>query len=168
MKRQIFLVLCLLLLGVFVIYSGYDKDTTPKLRLADRSQLEDVTITQKRDGILKWTLDAKKAVFQSDREVRLSDMRVQLPDKGLVLTAESGIYDMESRDFTIEGTVKASTDKFDIVSGALRWDADRSELHTGEQVTIVGKNFVVQGEDLVATTDRATLRKNVRVQFNNE
>lgn len=165
MKRLFFVLAALALFAVVVLFMGHERETSPKLRLADSSMMEDITITHKRDGGLKWKLDARNAVFVNEHEVRLSGITVRLPAKGLTLTSDTGTYRMDEKDLIIDGSVKASTETYDIVAGSLQWDGDKNELYSDRKVTIVGKTFVVEGEGLVATTDKVTLNRNVKVLF---
>jgi LPS export ABC transporter protein LptC len=165
MKRWFLLFPSLALFIVVVFFTGYEREPSPKLRLADSSKMEGITITHKKNGDLKWTLQAKSAVFVNEREVKLSGITVGLPAKGMTLTSDLGTYFMDEKDLVIDGSVRASTDAYEILAGSLQWDADKNEIHSDRKVTIVGKTFTVEGEGLVATTDRATLNRNVRVVF---
>lgn len=164
MKRFLFIVLSLLLLSL-VLYLNDEKDVLTKVRLAENSSMDDVTIVQKKEGSVKWTLNAKKAVFLNRDQVRLSGVTVTLPDKGLTLATDEGTYNLESKDLEIAGTVTASTSDYDIVARSLRWDAATNELSSDQKVSIKGKKFLVEGESLVSTADRAKLSNNVKAVF---
>ncbi len=158
----------LVLFVVVAIYLNVDRDPGTKVRFKSSSYMEDVTITQKREGQLKWRLNAQKAFFLNTSDVKLAGLQIEFPEKGLTLTSESGMYDIEKRNLKIDGPVNASTKDYDIRATALFWDSSKNEITSNEKVTIVGKRFTVEGDSLAATSDKAMLRNNVKAVFNKE
>lgn len=165
MKRLSFVTAALVLLSVLVFYLSQDKDTKVKLRLEDNSYMDDVRITQKKEGAVKWVLDAKKAVFLTANDIKLHSMKIFFPEKELVLTSKSGLYDVDNKSLKIEDNIKASTKDYDIVATTLFWDSSRNELLSDEKVQITGKKFFAVGDTMTATTDKAILNKNVKAVF---
>lgn len=127
--------------------------------------MEEVSISQKKGGKLRWALTAGRADFLSRKDVRLSDLRVRFPEQNLELISESATYDMEKKDFTIQGNVTASTKDFRFVAPELSWDGSVNQLSTDGRVTITGEKFSIEGEGLRASPDRATLQNKVRAVF---
>ncbi len=164
MKKVLLLFIVLLFLIVFVIYFQ-NKDPGVEIRLAGESYMNDVSIKQREDGETKWILDAKRAVFISDTDIKLDDLRITFPKKDLILTSDGGMYDIESRNLTIDGNIKASTDDYDIVATTLLWNSSKSKLFSDEKVKIIGENFFVEGDNLIATVDKIKLSNNVRAIF---
>jgi LPS export ABC transporter protein LptC len=165
MKKILFLSVAVFLFTILAVYLNQDKDAVTKLRLGDNSYMDDVRITQKKEGVIKWILGAKKAVFVTSNDVKLADLKITFPEKELVLTSNEGMYDMESRNLKIEGNIKASTKDYDIVATTLFWDSTKNEVFSDEKVYIVGKKFFVEGDNLTATADKARLDKNVKAVF---
>jgi LPS export ABC transporter protein LptC len=166
MKGILVLLLALLLsLIVTLMYLYQERDESVRLAFVGKSYMEDVSISQKKDGAVKWTLHANEAVFLNKTDVALSDVKIAFPEKELTLTSSEGNYDIETRDLTLKGAIKAATSDYDILADSLYWDAAKNELLSDKKVTIVGKSFVVEGENMTATTDRATLRKGVKATF---
>ena len=166
MTKIRFLFTLLFFLTVLAIYLNQENDLQSGLRLAENSYMDNISITQTNDGIVKWVLDAGKAVFVGDNEVKLEELRITFPEKELVLTSEGGLYDVARRDLEISGNINASTKDFDIVAKRLFWDSSRGELVSDEKVKIVGKRFSVEGGRLEAASGKARLRNNVRAVFN--
>ncbi|MEW6117286.1 MAG: LPS export ABC transporter periplasmic protein LptC [Nitrospirota bacterium] len=165
MKKFGFLVVVVLFFAIVAFYSDREGDIKTRLRVGDSSYMDAVSITQKRDGIIKWILNADKAVFVTENEIKLASLRISFPEKDLTLTSDTGLYDVEKRDLKIEGNIKAATKDYDIVAKTLYWDSSTNEVMSDEQVHIVGKKFSVQGDDLVATNDKAKLKNNVKAIF---
>lgn len=136
-----------------------------RLNLGGSSYMDNVSIVQKRAGVVKWLLNSQKATFLNENDVKLSAVSISFPEKGLTLTSESGEYDIEKRNLKIENNIKAATKDYDIVASSLFWDASKNEILSDEKVQIIGKKFLVEGDNLTATADSATLNRNVKAIF---
>ena len=165
MKKVLFLLAFISFLAALAYYMSREGEIKAKVQLGGNSYMDDVTITNKKDGVVKWLLNSRKAVFLNDNDVRLSGLKITIPEKGLVLTSESGQYDIGKRNLKIESNIKASTKDYDIVAKTLFWDASKNELLSDDKVQIVGKKFYVEGDGLAATNDNAKLDKNVKAIF---
>ncbi len=165
MKRILFLFVFICFFAVIALLYDKEGDFKPKVRLTDNSYMDGVSIVQRKQGIVKWTLDSKKAIFLSENDVKLVGLTITFPDKELTLNADGGMYDIEKRNLKIDGHITASTKDYDIVTPTLFWDASKNELTTDQRVQIIGKRFYVEGDDLNSTNDKATLNKNVKAIF---
>lgn len=148
-----------------IVYLNQEKEARFKLSVSDNSYMDDVSITQKKDGKVKLALNAKKAVFITNNDVMLADVKIVLPEKSLTLTSKEGMYDIESRNLKIDGNINASTKDYDIVADAIIWDSSRNEIFSDKKVRIIGKKFFAEGDNLTATSDKAILNKNVKAVF---
>jgi LPS export ABC transporter protein LptC len=166
MKKVLFLLSGIGLLAILTLFFFQDSDIKGRVRIGENSYMEDVSITQKKGGETKFVVAAKKAVFMTASDVQLTALKIFFPEKALTLTAENGLYNTESKDLKIEGNIRASTKDYDIVTTKLQWDATKNILVSDDKVSIVGKRFYVEGDSLTATTDTATLHKNVKAVFN--
>jgi len=165
MKKILFIFPFLFLLAIIAVYLNQEKFLGPSLELGMDSYMNDVSILQKRDGEVKWELKAKKAIFLNDNDVNLSDLKITFPENDFVLTSERGMYNIENRNLTMEGNIKASTNDYVILAATLFWDSSNEEIFSEERVRVVGRNFVVYGDGLTATTDMARLNNNVKAVF---
>lgn len=166
-----------------VVYLNQGRFFKPDLQVGMDSYMNDISFLQKRDGEIKWQLKAKSAVFLDshsptadsrqqhlgtrlgDNDVKLFDLKMTFPEKNLVLTSDHGIYDIESRNLMIKGNIKASAPDYDILAATLFWDSSKEEIFSKERVRIVGRNFIIEGDGLTATTDKARLNHNVKAVF---
>lgn len=165
MKKLLFIISSLFLLTVLIVYLNQEKDERLKLRLGDDSYMEGVSITQRKEGLVKWILNAEKAVFVTDNDVKLDRLKVIFPEKELTLTSTEGLYDIEKRNLKLDGNINAFTKDYEIVATTLFWDSSKNEIISDEKVRIMGKKFFAEGDTLTATADKATLNKNVRAVF---
>lgn len=165
MKRIVFLLVFICFFAVIVFFSGRDEFYKPKVNLGDNSYMDGVSIVQRKDGIIKWKLASKKAVFIDENDVKLETLQITFPDRGLTLNSDGGIYDIEKRNLKINGHVDAATADYDILTPALFWDSSKNEIFSDQRVQIIGKKFYVEGDDLDSTNDKATLNKNVKAIF---
>lgn len=165
MTKIWFLLTLLFFLTVLAIYINQESDISLKLKPAEGSYMDNISIKQTNNGIVKWLLDARKAVFINDANVQLSELTVTFPEKGLVLTADSGKYDVDRRNLDIRDNIKASTKDYDIVAKQLFWDSSSNELVSDDKVKIIGKRFSVEGDRLTASPGKARLSHNVKAVF---
>ena len=165
MKRILFLFVFICFFAVIALLFDREGDFKPKVNLTDNSYMDGVTIVQKKQGVVKWTLGSKKAIFLNENDVKLVGLNITFPERGLTLNSDGGMYDIAKRDLKIDGHISASTKDYDIVTPSLFWDASKNELTSDQRVHIIGKRFDVEGDDLNATNDRATLNKNVKATF---
>lgn len=141
---------------------------SPRLKLVQDSYMDNVSITQRHDGVVNWVLIARKAVFEGDDKVKLAEMKITFPEKELVLTADGGTYDVDQRNLEIEGNINASTRNYNIVATRLFWNASGNELISDDKVKIIGKRFSVEGDTLEASSGKAKLSKNVKAIFSGQ
>jgi len=166
MRKMLFL---LALIGLLTVtyYYFQDGDFRPKYQLSDNSYMEKVNIIQKKAGQTRIVVNAEKAIFETDTDVKLVTMTLYFPEKELTLIADAGYYNTKTKDVVVEGDIKANTKGYDIVTNKFRWDAAKSELISNDKVVIAGKGgkFYMEGDTLTAHGDKATLRKNVKAIF---
>ena len=165
MKKVLFLLSGVGLLAILTLFFFQDSDIKGRVHIGENSYMEDVSISQKKGGVTSFTVSAQKAVFLTATEVKLTALKVFFPEKSLTLTSDSGSYNTESKDIRIEGNIKASTKDYDIITTRLHWDPAKNVLLSDDRVRIVGKKFYLEGDGLTATTDAATLHKNVKAVF---
>lgn len=165
MKKLLVLLSGVGLLVILTLFFFQDSDLKSRLKLGDNSYMEDVSFIQKKGGVTNLILSAKKAVFVTADNVKLTSLSISMPERDLVLTSEGGTYNTESKDLNIEGNIKAVTRGYDIVTTKLLWDPSKNTLSSDDKVTIVGKSFYVEGEALTATGDIATLHRKVKAVF---
>ncbi len=150
---------------VLIVYLNQEKDAKVKLRLGDNSYMDEVSITQKKAGRIKWILNSEKAVFLTDNDIKLNNLKIIFPEKELTLTSNGGMYNIESRNLKIDGNINAFTKDYRIVASTLFWDSSKNEVFSDKKVQLVGKKFFAEGDTMTATTDKATLNKNVKAVF---
>jgi LPS export ABC transporter protein LptC len=167
MKKVLFVLAGMGLLMLIAVYYFQDSDFKPKYRLSDNSYMENVNIIQRKAGETRIVVDAEKAIFETETEVKLVALKLYFPEKELHLTSESGHYNASTKDVVIEGNIKANTKGYDIATNKLYWNAEKGELFSENRVTITGKNrgFYMEGDKLSSHGDKATLRKNVKAIF---
>lgn len=165
MKSIVLLSAAVFLFAVITVYLIQDKDTNTTLRFDNNSYMDDVSIIQKKKGTLQWIANAKKAVFLNNTDVMLSNLKIILPEKELILTSDKGLYDIESRDLKIEDNINAFTKDYEIVATKLHWDSSRGEIVSDERIQIKGKRFFIEGDALKSSADKAILNGNVKAVF---
>lgn len=164
-RTSLFVVTSLVCVVALWFVVNRDANFKAPLALMETSVMDGVVIEQKKAGQIQWRLSAKTAYHMSNDDVMLSDVSISMPEKDLVLKTDKVLYSLSKRDFSVPGEVKVHSKDYDIVGSRLHWDASRSILTAERDIRIVSQGFVLEGDGLTATTDRATLNKNVRATF---
>ena len=165
MKKILFVFASVFLFYVLAIYLNQEKDPRVRIGMGHNSYMDDVTIAQKKEGVVRWIINAKRALFLTETDISLKDLKIVFPEKELTLTSEGGLYDVRDRTLKIDGNIKASTKDYDITARSLFWDPATNEITSDARVQIKGKRFFVEGDTLAATSDKARLTNNVRAVF---
>jgi LPS export ABC transporter protein LptC len=124
------------------------------------SFMEDVRVVNMKSGARQWTLEARKALIPSDgKPSRLSEVSIELPEQGMRVSSDAGLYDFKTRDLELSGNIRAITEDFTILADSVRVESDSGELSSPDKVTIESASFKIEGEGFVATGDRKVVFK---------
>lgn len=156
-KFRFLLFISVMILGYFLMFNT-EKKNMEEIRLKPDSYMDGLRIVNKKGGRELWTLNARKAAF-SDNETlaRMDAVTVDFKKEGMVLSADSGIYNMNDKNLRLKNNITAVTDDFVIKTGSLDWKSASGELITNERVRIKGKRSSIEGNGLSAT-ERQTIR----------
>ncbi|MBN2124117.1 MAG: LPS export ABC transporter periplasmic protein LptC [Deltaproteobacteria bacterium] len=132
-------------------------------------RFEDIHYTQDNpDEGMKWTLDAREAIFSRDRRLisfRSFKLRLEPQDRAPIeLEGESGSYDRDLQEIRVHGNLRGVTeDGYRIFAEHLRYDHRSGDFTTEDPVTITGPFFSLQGEGLHLNlgTETARIRAHV-------
>ncbi|MBI4822784.1 MAG: LPS export ABC transporter periplasmic protein LptC [Nitrospirae bacterium] len=128
------------------------------------SFIEGLRIAHREGGTLRWSLSSKSALLSEDEEFAyLREVKVTLPDRDIEVSGERGTYDMESKDLSMKGDIKAWTKDYVIKTESIKLQAGH-ELLTEDTVVLEGKRLKIQGKGLKATHDKWIL-KDVTAEF---
>ena len=160
-----FLLFCLF----FYMVEG-EKANKLDVHLQGSSFFEGIRIVQKKDGVQSWVLTAKRAdISKKGDEANLTDIKVEVKDKGVTIYADKGLYNMDTKKMSIEGPITAKNDEYSITTGQGEIDSSSGVLKTDEDVHIKGKKFVLQGKGMEIKNNEQKVRilKDVKATFTN-
>jgi LPS export ABC transporter protein LptC len=92
------------------------------------------------DGSLKYEILGTKASQNANGSVSVAGVRIEVYDQGkvdTVITADSCVYNQESRHVEGEGSVKISRDGMTITGDKLKWDGNTKQLELTDNVKVV-------------------------------
>ena len=144
------------------------EDTLAQPQIADY-RIKDVHINESLQGDLRWQPDADQAeVFNDEKKTQMRRVKLTVfqKDRVWVVTGDEGEMHNETRDVTVRGNVKVtSNDGLRLTSDDLHWKADGKRLWTDGPVTvnrgettITGRGFLTEME-----AERALIEREVRV-----
>jgi hypothetical protein len=132
-----------------------------------KSYIEGLRIVNRKDGADLSVITADRAVFSKDGSVaQLSGVTIDMKKEGAVLNADSGTYNMNSRDLSLENNILIHTKNSVISAKTLSWNAATGVLSSESEVQMRGDKFEIKGGSLSATRDsKVTLKGNVKAIF---
>ena len=114
-----------------------------------------------------WTLNASRAdIIEGSDRVKLNDVVLWVENKDMTIYSPEGFYNMESRDLTLNGKIKAVTKGYTIITESVEWNQSKGEIKTKEAVKIESKKFNVEGVGMEADSEqKVRILKNVKATF---
>ncbi len=170
MKNIIFFPLAALLFILFVVLLTSENRSAFQVHFQGTSFIEGLKIIHKKDGNESWVLTARRADIDDYRKkAHLEDMEMTENKNGLVLYADSGIYDFTSKILTITSTVTADSKSYSLTADTVTLDSLKQHLASAGNVKIRGKTFTIEGTGMEITDRKQKVRilKNVTAIFNN-
>jgi len=154
----------------FYLWFQGEKASKLDIHLKGESFLEGLKIIHKKNGLQNWILTAKRADISKDgNEADLTDVEMEVKNKGITIFAEKGLYNLDTKKISIEGTITAKNNAYSITTGQIEIDSDAGLLTTGKEVLIEGKKFTLQGKGMEINNNEQKVRimKDVKATFNN-
>ena len=155
--------------SAILFYLRSEKVVRLNVQLAGDSFFEGLKIINKKDGITEWVLAAKRADLSKDgKEALLSGIEMKLEKQGMTVQAEKGLYDMETKNVTIDGVITARNMNYVITTSQAVINSGGGILETEGEVTVEGKKFRLEGKGLQADNNeqKVRIRNNVKATFN--
>ena len=170
MKKSLLVLASFLLFCLFFFMVEEEKANKLDVHLQGSSFFEGIRISQKKDGIQNWTLTAKRAdISKKGDEAKLTDIQVEVKDKGVIIYAEKGLYNMDTKKMSIDGPITAKKDDYSITTTNVEIDSSAGLLKTNEDVHMKGQKFSLQGKGMEIKNNEQKVRilKDVKATFHN-
>lgn len=170
MRKLLFFSFSLLLLSLFIILFKSEKEARIDMQIKGESFIEGLKITHKNNGKPLWVLTAKRADLSENGDTaHLSGIVMNLEEKNMTIYADSGNYDLSSKNIYIEGPVTAKNTSYSLTTENVEIDAAAGILKTKGQVNIEGKKFNLQGTgmNIDNTEQKVRITNDVKATFNN-
>ena len=170
MKKSLLVLASFLLFSLFFFMVEWGKTNKLDIHLKGESSFEGLRIIQKKNGVQSWILTAKRAEISKDGdEADLTDLEMEVKDKGITIYAEKGLYNLSTKKISIEGAITAKSNSYSITTGQVEIDSAAGVLKTSREVHIEGKKFILQGKGMEIKNNEQQVRilNNVKAIFNN-
>ncbi|MBI5073971.1 MAG: LPS export ABC transporter periplasmic protein LptC [Nitrospirae bacterium] len=167
-KKVIFAIIIITAFSFFYLIGG-EKGARLDAQLKGDSFFEGLKIINRKDGAADWILLAKRADMTSDgKQALLSGVEMKLERQGLTVSADRGVYDMETGQISVEGFLQASSRNFTLTTSKVLFDGRKGHLDTAGDVKIDGKKFELEGKGMQAENNDHKVRilKDVKATFN--
>jgi len=170
MKKVWFAALALAFFSLYFLIVRDDRVTLPSIGQNTASYIEGIRIIQKKNGKSDWIVTAKRAeILANGNKADLSDIEVTVKDKGMTISAEKGLYDMQEKKLFISGPVTAKDRDYTITSQDVEFDNATGIMKTDKKVRMEGTKFTLTGTGMYADNNEQKIRilNNVTATYNN-
>ncbi|MCL5024117.1 MAG: LPS export ABC transporter periplasmic protein LptC [Nitrospirae bacterium] len=156
----------LVFLGFFVFYDDQDYKRGLSVNRTT-SYIEGLRIVNKKNGADSWVLTARRADFTRDETLaKLDAVAMDIRKEGVVLNADSGVYNVSTRELQLDSNVTLKTKDSVIHARNLFWNPATGILTSAGKVRMEGRKFRLEGEGLSATKDdKVRFTRNVKATF---
>lgn len=131
------------------------------------SFMEDVKVLNMESGKHRWTLNAQKVLIPPGGEPsRLIAVSIDLPEHGVRVDSESGLFDIETRNLTLSGNIVARTEDYTINTDSIHIKTGSGDLSSPDKVVLEGQHFRIEGEGFEANSNKIiSFKNNVHATF---
>ncbi len=167
--KPVFIILVAVVFAVFALTAVFSTDRAdtvgPSIEANVEAVMEGVRVVVTRDGKVLWTLRTDRAVMPSGGSVaRLRSVDMDVPAEGLVIKANSGVYDLASSDLRLAGGVVADTGQLVLRSESAILNASTGEVVSNDDVLVEGRGFTVKGRGFWAKNKVVKIIEKVEAQ----
>lgn len=155
-------------LFIFFIFFSDERESRRDLSISKASSyMEGFRIVSKKNGTDSWVITARRADFSRDETLaRMDAVTMDIKKEGVVLNADHGTYNMNTRDLKLEDNITIQIKDSVIHAKNLSWNPSGGILSAEGKVQLKGNKFTVEGEGLTATGDNTVrLMQNVKAIF---
>lgn len=161
---------CLIIAAItFFVMIRSEKGNKIDVQIKSDSFFEGLKIVSRNNGKAEWVLWAKRADLTRDgKEATLSDVEMKLQNRDMSVKAAKGVYNMETRQISIEGSLQATNKNYTFTTDHASINGTEGNFETSGDVKIEGRNFELQGKGMQADNNKHKVRilKNVKATFN--
>jgi LPS export ABC transporter protein LptC len=167
MKKILMFFLCLFFAGTLFIMLRSDRENMGNIKVKSTSFIEGLEILYRKNGNTIWKLNARKADFTQDENmVELSNLTVTVQKNGMIFYADTGRYDLLSKNFIINSDIQAEAKDYRIITSSLDYDASTGNARTDERIVVEGKKFTVEGKGMTLDSEqKVRIRNDVKATF---
>ncbi len=167
--KPVFLILAAVIFAVVLLAAlpGTDRTDTdePVIEANVEAVLEGVSVVASRDGKVLWKLRTDHAVMPSGGLIaRLGKVDVEIPSEGLVVKANSGVYDLASSDLRLGNGVEADTGQMVLFSETAILNASTGVVTSSDDVLVKARGFTVKGRGFWARGKEVRIIEQVEAQ----
>lgn len=170
MKKSLLVALSIMLFSLLFFMIKGERGTKNDVLKKGESYIEGLRLVHRQNGIKDWTLTARRAdISDKGDKAYLSGIEMNIENKGITVCSDKGLYDMNSRNLSVDGKVIAKGNSYSITSDGAKFDSSSGMLRADGGVKIEAKRFCVEGTGMEADNSAQTVRilKNVKAVFYN-
>jgi LPS export ABC transporter protein LptC len=148
-----------LVIGTLVVlnFDGNKVKINPSYKT---SSMNDLFLTHKDNGVIKWELSADKALMPvGKKEIYLNDLKLKINRKtNIFLTSGSGLYEVEEENITLHKPVELKMKDMIFKTTTIKWNSADEFITTDDAVQFIGNKFRIAGKGLTAQLGKEQVR----------
>jgi LPS export ABC transporter protein LptC len=134
---------------LFVIILSYQGGNEPEQITLKESFMENIQMIHVSSDVVDWTSQMNRVIMSSDNtHSKIRDIKFLFPVNNLIAHSESGTFEHESDDLSLDNNVTATKQDMIIKTDSIFWNSDQKTLHSDSHVLITGDAYVINGEGL--------------------
>ncbi|MBI5639235.1 MAG: LPS export ABC transporter periplasmic protein LptC [Nitrospirae bacterium] len=168
MKKGLLVILSLILFSLFFFMLREEKDGRLEIHQKGSSFIEGLKIVNKKNGATEWILTAQRAdLSENGDRADLSDIEMNIQNRGITLHAEKGTYVMSGKKLSVEGRILARGKSYSITSDNVTFDSSSGMLRTDSKIVMEGQRFSVEGRgmDSDSAEQKVRIHRDVKAVF---
>lgn len=130
------------------------------------SSIEDVSITNKKDGHTMWFIHTDRTSLTPDMSsASLEGVTVSVESQDLQVKAQKGKYDFDSMDLELSGDVEARSKALVVKGQNVNLKSKTGEITSPGAISVNTKGFSLTGTGLTMIGDNVKVENNVRAEI---
>lgn len=160
MKNTLVVILLTVLAIGILITISYKENDMRTLPAYKTSSIRGFHLTHKEGDKIKWELISDNATFpEGSKEIILNDLTMKVHQEyEIALKGGSGVYNIRDKNLIINKPIEINIGEAVLTTDSLTWNGEKGLISTDEPIKFKGKNFIIEGTGLSATTQTQQIK----------
>ncbi|MBI4682202.1 MAG: LPS export ABC transporter periplasmic protein LptC [Nitrospirae bacterium] len=167
-SRSFWIISAIFIFGILIILN-YNESSVNIFPSYQTSSMDNLHLKHREGNTVKWELTSEKALLPTgNKEVYLTSLSLKINrSPEIYLSSESGIYEIEKGNVTLNKSVELNIKDTKFTTDTLKWNSKDELITTEDQIKFSGNSFLITGTGLDAKVKQQQVRimKDVKAIF---